>query len=198
MPNKNVSLTSWCNYHKLNKSTVYRRCQEMHINVADGLTDEAVRVLEKEFNVQKNSSATEPQPSNVSVEVGNHSMVLSDVSVPAQFTLEGLRTGESMEISDPLAVAASFLQTAHVLKTAMAQDIQQRQEKLNQTKQARDAIAAETQELTLEARLYQLQRELVDGQLTEETQQLTDELGKLQRFAKPSERSPQSEPPSAS
>lgn len=187
MTDKNVSLTSWCNYHKVSKSTAYRRCQEMGISVANGLTDEHVRLLEREFNVQKNSGTPQPEAKPIAVDVGNHSMVLSDIGLPAQFSLEGLRSGEAIEILDPLAVAAKVLATADVLKTVMSEDIQNRLQKLNETRQARDAIADKTRELALEARLYQMETSKVDAELSQETQRLTEELGKLQQFARPAE-----------
>jgi len=69
----------------------------------------------------------------------------------------------------------------------MQQDIVQRQQRLAQTQQAKDAIAAKTQELQLEARLYQMQSQGLDTALTSETQQLSEQLQQLNRMGKPTE-----------
>ena len=124
------------------------------------------------------------------VAVGNHQIVLAPPQLPAQYSLEVLRGGEAVSFEDPLAVAAQFLQTADLLESAMGADIADRQSRLEATQKAKDAISQKRQKLELEARLYQLQTQNLDGALSAETAALQAELGKLQQFTQPAAASP--------
>ena len=180
-----TSLSKFAKETGLPKSSVYARCQELNFDVRDGLTP----VMESEFNVkmprpQQQQEETPITPTTV-VDAGNHKIVLSAPQLPQRYSLEGLRTGEAIQFDDPLAVAASFLQDAEMLEVAMQQDIAARQQRLEATKKAQQAIAEKKQKLELEARLYQLQTQTLDAALSNETIQLQDALGKLQAFTQP-------------
>ena len=131
------------------------------------------------------SSAKTAIPPSVTVEVGNHQILLNAPQLPQSYTLEGLRTTEAVSIADPLAVAAQFLQAADLVIDGMNQDLKQRQHQLEQTRKAKDAIAAKKQQLELEARLYQMQTSGLDAAVTRTTQTLQDDLTALQRMGKP-------------
>jgi len=131
------------------------------------------------------SSAKTATPPSVTVEVGNHQILLNAPQLPQSYTLEGLRTTEAVSIADPLAVAAQFLQAADLVIDGMNQDLKQRQHQLEQTRKAKDAIAAKKQQLELEARLYQMQTSGLDAAVTRTTQTLQDDLTALQRMGKP-------------
>lgn len=106
-------------------------------------------------------------------------------SLPTQFDLSRIRCGGDVAtIDDPLAVATQFLQVADQLKAAMGQDLALREAKIQQTRQAREAIAAKAAELQLEQRLYQLQAGNADQTLEQETDQLTAALQTLQSVGK--------------
>lgn len=183
-----TSLSKFAKETGLPKSSVYARCQELNFDVRDGLTPAMVETLESEFNVKMPRPRVQEEiplsPTTV-VESGNHKIVLSAPQLPQRYSLEGLRTGEAIQFDDPLAVAASFLQDAEMLETAMQQDIAARQQRLEATKKAQQAIAEKKQKLELEARLYQLQTQTLDAALSTETMQLQDALGKLQAFTQP-------------
>jgi hypothetical protein len=121
----------------------------------------------------------------VSVETGNHSLILASPQLPQAYSLESLRQSEAVSFEDPLAVAEHFLQVADQVTSAMQLDIQTRQQRLQQTRQAKDTIAAKKQQLELEARLYQLQTSQLDSAQTQETQGLQTALSALQQLGKP-------------
>lgn len=175
----NISLSQFARDLNLAKATVFRKCQELNIPTSNGLTPEDCDRLRREF-----PTAAAAQ---VEVESGNHQITVAPAQLPQSYTLEGLRQTEALVIEDPLAVAQQFLQVADQLQVAMQTDIQQRQQRLDQTRQAKDAIATKRQQLELEARLYQLQTQTLDSAQTAEVQSLQDSLAALQRMGKPVE-----------
>ncbi len=132
-----------------------------------------------------------PQPSQkaltavIEIDAGNHKIVIPPPTLPQIYTLEGLRHVESVEIEDPLALAEQFLEAADLLHDAMQRDIEQREQKLQQTRQARNAVVAKAQELKLEQRFYRERANQVGSAQTEETQALQDALSTLQGLGKP-------------
>lgn len=193
----NTSLSKFAKDNGLHKSAVYRRCQELNISTADGLSPDAVERLEHEFSVEiaqhKTTATQSVQAAQPVVDVGNHSITLASPTLPQSYSLESLRSGEAISFEDPLAVAAQFLQASDVILAGMNADIQQRRQKLQTTQQAKDAVAQRRQKLELEARLYQLQTQQIDEALSEETSELQEQLAELQRLGKPvAESSPQS------
>ena len=48
----NVSLSKFCKDRNLSKTSVYRRCQELNLDVSNGLDVGAVALLEHEFDCQ--------------------------------------------------------------------------------------------------------------------------------------------------
>ena len=123
--------------------------------------------------------------SPVTVEVGNHQLVLSAPELPQTYSLETLRADEALQFEDPLAIAAQFLVIADQVQAAMATDINQREQKLAGTRQAKDTIAAKAQDLKLEQRLYKERTHFIDTAQTHETQSLQTALNTLQVLGKP-------------
>lgn len=175
-----TSLTKFSKDHSLPKSTVYRRCQELQIDTTDGLSPADLETLLHEFNLKPAVEAPA-----VTVEVGNHQIVLGNPQLPQTFSLDSLRLDESIQIEDPLAVASQFLEAADLVTSAMQQDLQRREAKLNQTRQAKDAIAKKASELHLEKRLYQERAHMLDTAQTNETDVLQQSLQELQKLGKP-------------
>jgi len=183
-----TSLTKFCRDHDLPNSTVYRRAQELQIDTSEGLTPDACVQLLHEFDVLLEPPQTESvavaKPA-VSVEVGNHVIVLSQPELPQTYSLETLRHSEVVAFDDPLALAAQFLQTADVLTAEMQRDIRVREQKLQQTQQAKAAIAEKATEFKLEARLYRERTEMLATAQSQETQSLQQSLTTLQNLGKP-------------
>ncbi len=181
----NISLTKFCKDYALSKSTVYRRCQELGIETTRGLSTEDCARLLHEFDLVTVQTGEESEQPVVRVEMGNHQLVLSAPDLPQTYSLGALRTGESVQFEDPLAIAAQFLVIADQVQAAMESDIQQREQKLAATRQAKDTIAAKAQELKLEQRLYKERTHLIDTAQTHETQGLQQSLTTLQSLGKP-------------
>ena len=142
-----TSLTKFCRDYDLPKSTVYRRAQELQIDTSKGLTPDACVQLLHEFDVVLEPPEAEPievEKPAVTVEIGNHVLVLSQPELPQTYSLESLRQSEVVAFDDPLAIAAQFLETADVLTAEMQRDIRVREQKLQQTQQAKAAIAEES------------------------------------------------------
>jgi hypothetical protein len=172
-----ISLSQFCKDHSLPKSSVYNRCKDLGIDTSNGLDDAAQATLIREFKVKL------PTP-QVTVETGNHQIVLATPELPQTYTLEGLRVSEAIAFDDPLAIAEQFLQTADLLTSAMQNDIDQREHRLKQTKQAQSKIAAKANELKLEQRLYRERASMLDSALSEESQTLQTALSQLQSLGK--------------
>ncbi|MBI4739879.1 hypothetical protein HY772_10205 [Candidatus Woesearchaeota archaeon] len=182
-----LSLHAFCRDNGLAKSTVYERCKLLGISTSEGLSVDDCNRLCREFKfkpVQVQAIPEAVSSTRPHVESGNHQIVLSAPSLPATLTLENLRSGSVTSIADPLNVAASFLQNADALIAAMNGDLQRRQQELQQTATAKDAIAQKAQELKLESRLYQQNANAIDQAQTQATTQLTTALEALQAFTK--------------
>ena len=178
----NTSLTKFCKDYDLPKSTVHRRCQELRIDTSDGLVADDYDRLLHEFDI----APPEPEntPTQNTVEVGNHQMVLSTPQLPATFSLESLRFGQSITFEDPLAVASQFIAVADQIGDAMETDLDNRKAKLNQTKQAKDAIAAKATALKLQQQRYQEKAYRIDSEQSDQTDSLKEALELLQALGK--------------
>ena len=179
----NTSLTKFCKDHDLPKSSVYRRCQDLNISTAAGLEASDADRLLHEFDCIPLIEAP-VVVATATVEIGNHQIVLAPPPLPQTYSLESLRSSEAISMDDPLAVAQQFLEVANNLTTAMKGDIAQREQRLNETRKAKDAISAKAQELQLESRLYQLQTSVLDKSVTAETTALQEALAQLQTLGK--------------
>ena len=129
--------------------------------------------------------ATAPSTPTVTVEIGNHQVVLAQPEMPQTYSLESLRQSEVIAFDDPLAIAAQFLETADVLTAEMQRDIRVREHKLQQTQQAKAAIAEKATEFKLEARLYRERTAMLATAQSQETQSLQQSLTTLQNLGKP-------------
>ena len=178
----------FCKDHDLPKSTVHRRCQELRIDTSDGLVADDYDRLLHEFDIAPSEPEPEPETTALSVEVqtGNHQIVLPTPEMPTGYSLENLRTREASFIKNPLEVATKFLKVADSLTNAMHSDIEARQQRLDQTKQAKEQIEKKASELSLESRFYKMQTSQLDKAVSEETSALQNALELLQTLGKPS------------
>jgi len=178
----NPSLSAFCKARNLPKSTVYKFLKAENFDTSNGLSQEAIAAIESYFGAEP-----EPEPAPLTIVEGNHSTAIETPTYEGlTVDLAQFRDSEALVIDDPLAVAAQFLQVADQVQNALQADLQARQARLNQTRQAQDAIAAKAQELQLEQRLYKLQAAQVDQAQTLETQALAANLAALQALGKPS------------
>lgn len=187
-----LSLSAWCKENSLSKTRVWKRCQELNWDVRNGLTPAMQAQLAKEFGVTQRQASSPPPPpapgaTSAIVEVGNHKIIVATPQLPQTYSLAGLRTGEAQQFNNPLAIAQQLVNAAQQLREAMNADIQQREQTLAETRAASQAVAAEAEKLALEARLYQLQTQALDRDVTAETQELQRRLIELQSLGKPPE-----------
>ena len=178
----NTSLTKFCKDYSLAKTTVFNRCKELGIYTSEGVSPTDCDRLLHEFDIAP--SDPEPAPIQTTVEVGNHQMVLATPQLPAAFSLESLRFGESITFEDPLAVATQFIEVADQISDAMETDLDNRKEMLNQTKQAKDAIAAKAMALKLQQQRYQEKAYRIDSEQSDQTDSLKEALELLQALGK--------------
>jgi hypothetical protein len=182
----NVSLTKFCKDHNLPKATVYRKAQELGFSTSDGLSPEAVDRLTIEFNlITEPQPQPQPEPQGIQVEVGNHAMVLASPIVPTQYSLDSLRQDQAVTIANPLEIAQQMIAASKSLAEAMANDLECRKLQLEQTRKAREAIAAQAQKLEIDARFYSIQANQLDSSVTAETTKLTEELETLKKLSQP-------------
>ncbi len=177
-----TSLTKFCKDYSLAKTTVFNRCKELGIDTSEGVSPGDCDRLLHEFDIAP--SEPEPEPIQTTVEVGNHQIVLSTPELPAQFSLESLRFGESITFEDPLVIASQFIAVADQISDAMETDLDNRKAKLNQTKQAKDAIAAKAMALKLQQQRYQEKAYRIDSEQSDQTDSLKEALELLQALGK--------------
>lgn len=183
----NISLSKFCKHHNLPKSSVHNRCKELGIPTSEGLTPEAAAQLAYEFGLNLQSSQPPAAAVSATVDMGHHhQLILVKPDLPLSYALESLRNSEAVVLEDPLVIAQQFLQVADTLTVAMAADIQVREQRLQQTQQAKAAIVAKASELQLESRLYQMQTSALDKSVTAETSALQAAMSQLQSLGKSS------------
>jgi len=175
------SLHQFAKDNRLSKTTVHNRCKDLGISTADGLSSDACDRLMDEFNCRPKALPA----AAATVEIGNHQMVLATPQLPGRFSLESLRTGESSSFEDPLADATQFIEAADQISDAMETDLLNRKAKLNQTRQAKDAIAAKAVALRLQQQRYQEKAYRIDSEQSDQTDSLQEALAQLQPLGKP-------------
>ena len=187
MTTEPVSLHAFCRDNGLAKTTVRRWLNENNFSTSDGLSPEAIASATAQFCPAP--APTEPAaPAPMTIHTGNH---CTSIDLPnyqgMTIDLGQFRDSSALVIDDPLAVAAQFLKTADLIQGALGADIAAREQRLQATKQAQQAVAAKAQELSLEQRLYRLQTGQLDQQQTDETTALADALTQLQSLGKPAD-----------
>jgi len=187
MTTEPVSLHAFCRDNGLAKTTVRRWLNENNFSTSDGLSPEAIASATAQFCPAP--APTEPAaPAPMTIHTGNH---CTSIDLPnyqgMTIDLGQFRDSSALVIDDPLAVAAQFLKTADLIQGALGADIAAREQRLQATKQAQQAVAAKAQELSLEQRLYKLQTGQLDQAQTDETTALADALAALQSLGKPAD-----------
>lgn len=163
----------------------YKAAKEKGERVAEQFLAAAKAKYVPSSSSTNSQPAQTPRNSTVEVESGNHQVVCQPPNLLQRYSLQGLRRDQSVQFEDPLAIAQQFLTIAEQLQTAMENDLEQRENKLNQTRKAREAITNKAQELKLETRLYQERSHQVDTAQTQETEALQEALQVLDRLGKP-------------
>jgi len=188
MITETTSLHSFCRTHDLAKTTVRRWLLEQGFDTSNGLCPEAVAAASDFFlsKSEEDQEVKNPKTDLLTIHQGNHCQTLHIASMDGlTIDLGQFRNSQSLVVEDPVAAAQKFLAAADLIQNALANDIQDRQERLQATKEAQAAVAARAQELALEQRLYRLQTAQIDQATTEESKALANALGALQSLGKP-------------
>jgi len=185
MTTDTVSLHSFCKDNDLSKTSVRRWLIEQGHSTSDGLSPDAIASATAQFCPAP--APTEPAaPAPMTIHTGNH---CTSIDLPnyqgLTVDLGQFRDSSALVIDDPLAVAEQFLKTADLIQGALGADIAAREQRLQRTKQAQQAVATKAQQLALEQRLYRLQTAQLDSATTDETTALADALAALQSLGKP-------------
>jgi hypothetical protein len=185
MTTDTVSLHAFCRDNGLAKTTVRRWLNEQGHSTSDGLSPDAIAAATAQFCPAPAPTAP-AAPAEMTIHAGNHCTTI-DLPNYQGLTVDlgQFRDSSALVIDDPLAVAAQFLKTADLIQGALAGDIAAREQRLQATKQAQQAVANKAQQLALEQRLYKLQTGQLDQAQTDETTALADALAQLQSLGKP-------------
>jgi hypothetical protein len=181
-----TSLSAYCKGHKLPKASVYKFLKAEGYDTANGMTPAAIAAANAYFLDQPQQVATETTISGgLSVVVGNHCTTIDTPSYQGlTVDLAQFRDSEALVIDDPLDVAIKFLQTADQIQAALQNDLSAREQRLAQTQQAKEAIAAKAQALQLSQGRYRLQTAQLDQAQSAETKALAANLEALQALGK--------------
>ena len=120
----------------------------------------------------------------VMVDTGS-AIVVSAPALPQSYSLGTLQNITALEFDDPLALADQIVQAVDHVQTAMQRDIDRKQQKLNDTRKAKDLVTAKVQELKLDQRFYQEKNTQISTAQTQDTQSLQDLATLLQGLGKP-------------
>ena len=120
----------------------------------------------------------------VTVDPGS-AIVVRAPELPQTYSLGSLQDITALEFDDPLALADQIVQAVDHVQTAMQQDIDRKQQKLNDTRKAKDLVTAKVQELKLDQRFYQEKNSQISTAQTQDTQALQDLATLLQGLGKP-------------
>lgn len=143
-------------------------------------SDDEVKIIESFADVQ-------PIEKPVTIEVGNHSMVLSKPCVPSTVELGKLRSVEIEYYEDPLAVAESWIENADLIIDALDEDMDSRLARVKRTKNARQKLQDKAHEMEVKKRIYRERAILADTLLNEETELLKDAMTMLDSLKKTEE-----------
>jgi hypothetical protein len=177
-----ISLSSFCKEYDLAKSTVYKRAKALNMNVSEGLTLEQADLLLTEFGI-KSERELEVVPVTM-IDPGNHQIVLASPHIPQALTLGTLRDSEVQTFDDPLAIAQQFLSAADAVSTAMDADLQAREAKLKETRDAKQRIEKAADDLKHKQRSYSDRAWMLDQAATQESAELKDSFAMLQLLGK--------------
>jgi len=112
--------------------------------------------------------------------------VIDAPELPQTYSLVAF-AGEAIEIDDPLALANQIVQAIDHVQTAMQEDINRKEKKLNDTRKAQKIVSEKVQELKFEKRFYQEKNLSLNSAQTENTQALQELAALMQKLGKPAD-----------
>lgn len=190
----NTSLSKFCKEHRLPKTTVYERCQELHFDVAHGLTPAMVVQLEHEFDLKPQPTEPPVMPTTPMVPEGFvASSVLSsteilDVALPESFDpaamvrhFDGVM-GQTVDSDQVVAIAAIATSAA---KKAMDEKLTAQESALRKAEANKKKLESMIQETTVDLKIAALKSQLLASQQTGTATELQELLSQLLAMGKP-------------
>ena len=142
----------------------------------------------------KRSVKTEPtepitatvEPASIEILQGNHTHTLSPIDLTGSRDLGLLRSPytEIKAFDDPLAMAKEVLNQNQAIIGAMSQDLQQRQQQINQVTQAVELVEQSNENLRQQALNYQIESRVQAVLLNQETTKLQQKITIQQQLGK--------------
>lgn len=204
----NTSLTKFCKDTGLAKTTVYRRCQELQLDVSGGLTPAMCDCLRHEFDIPLETQAEPPMmptvplvPDNfVSQSTLSPTEVL-DLALPEGFDpsamvrhFDGVM-GQTVNSDQVVAIAAIATSAA---KKAMDDKLNQQKAALAKTEADKKTLEALISGTVVDLKVSALESRLLADRQTLATNDLQASLAQLLALGKPqAEVTSPSQPPSS-
>ncbi|MEP1079445.1 hypothetical protein NDI52_28960 [Leptolyngbya sp. PL-A3] len=195
----NTSLTKFCKDTGLAKTTVYRRCQELQWDVADGLTPTMCDRLRHEFDIQPEPEPeAEPpvMPTVTMVPEGfvTHSTLaptqMLDLALPEGFDpavmvrhFDGVM-GQTVDSDQVVAIATIATSAA---KKAMDEKVAAQEQALKKTQADKKKLESLIQGTVVDLKVAALKSQLLASQQTTTTSDLQEMLAQLLDLGKPQE-----------
>ncbi|RMH41282.1 MAG: hypothetical protein D6694_09205 [Gammaproteobacteria bacterium] len=191
-----TSLTAFCKSHGLPKTTVYRDCQRLGIDTANGLDDEAIARLNLEYGIVDAPAAPEPAaiaPDEIVptgfIRSGQLPTVESrKIILPAGFDpnamvrlFDGV-VGQSTDTEKLLAIADRAIEAAC---SAMDAKVQEQRERLSRAERDAETLAGKIAAARTDLTVKALESRLLAERQTSATQRTEDLFGNLMAMGKP-------------
>ncbi|MEP1079165.1 hypothetical protein NDI52_27530 [Leptolyngbya sp. PL-A3] len=202
----NTSLSKFCKEHRLPKTTVYERCQELHFDVAHGLTPDMVAQLAHEFDLKLQPTEPPVMPTTPMVpEDFFASSVLTptqilDVALPESFDpaamvrhFDGVM-GQTVDSDQVVAIAAIATSAA---KKAMDEKVAAQEQALKKSQADKKKLESLIQGTVVDLKVAALKSQILASQQTATTSDLQEMLAQLLALGKPQENPPGSSPSSS-
>lgn len=199
----NTSLSKFCKEHRLPKTTVYERCQELHFDVAHGLTPAMVMQLEHEFDLKPQSTEPPFMPTTPMVpeDFFTSSVLTStqmlDVALPESFDpaamvrhFDGVM-GQTVDSDQVVAIATIATSAA---KKAMDEKVEAQEQALKKTQSDKKKLESLIQGTVVDLKVAALKSQMLASQQTTTTSDLQEMLAQLLALGKPQENPPGSSP----
>lgn len=186
------SLTSFCKEYGLPKATVYRDCQRLGIDTANGLQDAAIARLKEEYEI----ADSEPEPPNEVlpadfIQAGQLSPVeVREISLPKGFDASAMvkifdgAAGQATDTAKLVAIADLAL---NAVANAMDSKIQQQRERLAQAEQDAKALSEKIAAAQTELKIKALESRLLAERQNSATKSAESLFADLMALGKPAE-----------
>lgn len=173
-----ISLTRFCKDRDLPKTSVYRRCQELKIDITNGLDEATIARLDQEFAAQVAAKALRPE-----VLPGNHASAITLKTEVQATSLEQFRTDRIRQyLSNPQEMMEGIDLVLDSIEEGMeAAELQQEQE-LQQLRQVKRKAQKRLEQFRRRTDEYRLKTDIlasIQNSELDEIEDLQEEVNSL-------------------